>query len=385
MQKILKLSDTFRVGFQERNDTYSGKLAYVISLEGRENMPSSWEGWRDKNIPYQDFKNEPVNGFVLNRDVGGTHRSYDWNARREKVRVYDPRGFEIEISLENLLLILQECTSVKGKGLEGELLYAWSGNQIVLLPVGCEEHKNAQLHKKLKTKKITKDDMVEGCIYLTKKNKKVMYMGRHPSYEFEHNGNRTYSWRYNYLSTPGKPSMVEKSKKYNVYKYLEPGKYEPDFFNKSGFVFLAERLTDEPYPDYVDNLKEMKELRCYSKTVDLSWDKNIKYLLTEKDDGDYFCVIDDKLCVVTLEHARTYGNGSFSNSLSLHNKKMSDYKTTLCWSVKWNPKKLKADFILCEEDFLRNKSIFNKEDLVPYLVSPKTVYENGNSDTLYYY
>jgi hypothetical protein len=51
------------------------------------------------------------------------------------VRVYDPRNFEFEISVANLLYILEETSSLKGKGLEGEFVYAWEGKELVLLPV----------------------------------------------------------------------------------------------------------------------------------------------------------------------------------------------------------------------------------------------------------
>jgi hypothetical protein len=40
-----------------------------------------------------------------------------WNARNEYIRVYDPRDFEFEISVSNLLFILRECNCNKGKGL----------------------------------------------------------------------------------------------------------------------------------------------------------------------------------------------------------------------------------------------------------------------------
>jgi hypothetical protein len=39
-----------------------------------------------------------------------------------------PRGFEFEISIPNLLYILQECNSTKG--LDGEFVYAWDGKGI---------------------------------------------------------------------------------------------------------------------------------------------------------------------------------------------------------------------------------------------------------------
>lgn len=41
------------VGFQERKDTYTGKLAYVIYFDekGKLRKETSWQGWRDENIP----------------------------------------------------------------------------------------------------------------------------------------------------------------------------------------------------------------------------------------------------------------------------------------------------------------------------------------------
>ena len=40
-----------KVGFQERKDTYSGKLAYVIYYDEKNNLrkEQSWNSWRDKN------------------------------------------------------------------------------------------------------------------------------------------------------------------------------------------------------------------------------------------------------------------------------------------------------------------------------------------------
>jgi hypothetical protein len=117
-----------KIGYQTRSDTYTGKLAYVIYFDNKGVLrkEKSWEGWRDKKIPPQEFTNEPIEGFVLNRGVGGVRDSWSsWNTRNEYIRVYDPRDFEFEISVSNLLFILQESSSIKGKGLEGEFVYAW--------------------------------------------------------------------------------------------------------------------------------------------------------------------------------------------------------------------------------------------------------------------
>jgi len=182
MKDKLNIPKRIKVGFQKRTDTYTGTLAYVIR-GGQPNPPKSWEGWRDKSIEPKEFDNVPIEGFVLNKDVGGTQRCYSWNARREKVRVYDPRDFEFEITVENVLLILQECSSIKGKGIEGEFVLAWSGTAIVLLPVCSQEYKTAVEFIELGAKKLAKSEIQEGCTYLTKDKKNVMYLGRHAWFE----------------------------------------------------------------------------------------------------------------------------------------------------------------------------------------------------------
>ena len=129
------------VGYQERDDTYSGKLAYVIYTDEKNVLrkEKSWTSWRDKNIEPSVFDNEPISGFVLNKKVGGD--SYSWNPRQTYSRIYDPRGFEFEITIQNLLYILEYTNSIKGKGLEGEFVYGWDGAELVLIPIDALEYK----------------------------------------------------------------------------------------------------------------------------------------------------------------------------------------------------------------------------------------------------
>lgn len=170
-----------KVGYQKRSDTYTNMLAYVIYYDekGVLRKEKGWEGWRDKNIDPNHFDNIPTEGFVLNKDVGGGRRSWSWDSREAKCRVWDPRNFEFEITFENLLFILKECTSSKGKGLEGEFVYAWQGTDLVLLPAGCEDYKKSMEYTALQDKKISKKELVEGVMYLTKQDEKVMYLGKY--------------------------------------------------------------------------------------------------------------------------------------------------------------------------------------------------------------
>ncbi len=60
------------VGYQKREGTYTGKLAYVIYFDqkGVLRKQSSWDSWRDEKIKNNIYNNEPTEGFVLNKKVG---------------------------------------------------------------------------------------------------------------------------------------------------------------------------------------------------------------------------------------------------------------------------------------------------------------------------
>ena len=181
MKDTLFIPQILNVGYQNRTDTYTGKLAYIVYTDqkGVIRKETSWQHWCDEKIDKDVFKNEATSGFVLNRDVGGVRQSYGWDARLEKVRVYDPRGFEFEIGIPNLLFILQECSAIKGKGLEGEFVYAWDGPSLVLLPVTSQEYQESVKFTTLQSEHVKKKELREGFSYLTKDKKNVVYLGEH--------------------------------------------------------------------------------------------------------------------------------------------------------------------------------------------------------------
>ena len=169
-----------KVGFNNRKDTYTGKLAYVIYQDdkGKWRKETSWENWKDDKIETEYIDNEPKSGFVINKGVGGARASYGWNARNEYIRVYDPRGFEFEISVPNLLFILQETSSLKGKGLEGEFVYSWSGKELVLLPTSSKDYEQSMTFTKNQAKKVYAKDLKKAHLYKTKNNEDYLYIDR---------------------------------------------------------------------------------------------------------------------------------------------------------------------------------------------------------------
>lgn len=175
------------VGFQNRKDTYSGKLAYVIYFDekGKLRKETSWNNWRDENIPNEIYDNEPTEGFVLNKKVGGVEECWGWDPRKTYTRVYDPRGFEFEITVPNLLWILENCNCIKGKGLEGEFVYGWDGKELLLVPVDSADYKEIERKNKIfhSNDFIKAKDLKVGATYLSKNDNTFVYMGKFEEYD----------------------------------------------------------------------------------------------------------------------------------------------------------------------------------------------------------
>lgn len=173
------------VGFQKRKDTYTGNLAYVIYFDekGKLRKEASWNSWRDSKIPNIEYENEPTDGFVLNKKVGGYCNHWS-DFRQAYVRVYDPRGFEFEITVPNLLYVLENTNCIKGKGLEGKFVYGWDGTDLVLVPCASGDYEQlAKLNDtRFENKRIKAKDLKIGGTYLTKKGEKYVYLGKFDYY-----------------------------------------------------------------------------------------------------------------------------------------------------------------------------------------------------------
>lgn len=188
---MIFLPNTIRVGYQKRGDTYSGKLAYIIYIDekGKVRKEASWQSWRDDKIEPEDFDNIPTSGFVLNRRAGGREESYSsWNTRKTYCRVYDPRGFEFEIDISNLLYILENTNSIVGKGLEGEFVYGWGGTELILIPTSSPDYSELVAKSEIiKNRDYLKaKELEEGKIYENMSGKKFVYAGKRSTFEMNY-------------------------------------------------------------------------------------------------------------------------------------------------------------------------------------------------------
>ena len=179
MSSTFFIPKQIKVGYQKRGGTYTGKLAYVIYYDqkGELRKETSWQSWRDSSLGDNIFSNDPISGFILNKHAGGY--SSGWNHRQSYCRVYDPRGFEIEITIDNLLWILDWVDCYKGKGLDGKFCYGWNGIDLVLIPECTDDYKESKtlsdsLFSKPETKK---SDLVIGSSYKFKGDEILVYVG----------------------------------------------------------------------------------------------------------------------------------------------------------------------------------------------------------------
>jgi len=297
MENKLFIPEKIKVGYQERDDTYTKRLAYVIYYDNKGVLrkEKSWEGWRNKKIKADEFENKPHSGFVLNK---GVQRYGEWGSGRNMVRVYDDRGIEFEITVSNLMFILMTTDCLK-RGLEGEFVYAWHGTELVLLPTGCEEYQESKDFTKLQTKKVGVKDLVPGGSYKTKRMEDLIYLGRFDWYEMEYT-NKGYVER----AKPKRFIFREVGDSYRKYREL------------SGLSSLAAVNSDVPVSNYAELMDEFNKtgyaapvvaLEHVAATPDLTkedqWGHSLK--------GSFFIPYKEGYASLNITKKTNYQNNKF--------------------------------------------------------------------------
>lgn len=181
----LFIPKTIMVGFRERADTFTGKLAYVIYFDETNVLrkQKSWDCWRNKSIEPITYENTPKSGFILNK---GVQRSNRWaNSGRSVIRVYDSRDFEFEISIDNLLGIISH-SDVSKRDIMEECVFAWNGSNLVLLPCNSVEYQESISYTAKQNTTISTKDLIPGYRYVKKKSDDFYtYIGRFDWWEFD--------------------------------------------------------------------------------------------------------------------------------------------------------------------------------------------------------
>ncbi len=211
------------VGFKPQHKSDSIYLAYISSyIKGKASKKDSIDNWRDKHIPTKILKNELQEGFIIKEKAG------DSGERKAWVRVLDPRGFEIEISIDNLLHILECEGCEKEKKIKGKCVYAFDETKLLLLPESSPVYVELKKHSEAMNKKnVVNDNIVPYEVYSNKSNEHLMYLGWLDTY--------TKYYLYNGKEYR-KPEDAEKAY-FNDFQYKNP-------YNAS-HVYEAYRLIQE--------------------------------------------------------------------------------------------------------------------------------------------
>lgn len=305
-----------RVGFQHRKDTFTGKLAYVIYYDslGKIRKEKSWKGWcwlpgterkvydheTREHVPVEgiepwDFENEPTSGFVLNKGI----QRYNWShfgSGRSMIRIYDPRGIEFEITPENLIGLLMH-TDCSKREIQGDLVYAWAGGKIMLLPCASEEYEKAKDFTALQAIKVGARELKEGHTYVTKQEDHIVYLGRHMWYEekgrYDNNGSRPGSKQHIFCDLEGKHAQPIKSVPTKIAACADPHPHD----QTASWIdsYLASEQSSKIVGWETEPLTE--------EDWDRDWSKHDSFTATIEQNGEFYAV-----GIRTAVHWQVYGH-----------------------------------------------------------------------------
>jgi len=132
------------------------------------------DAWRSKSINAVSFDNTPVMGFKVARSItrGG------WRSTTEILRVEDPRGFELEITVANFIMLMSNNMIDNGE-IMAECVWAREGERIRLLAVNSEPYLEAMENTNRFSKKCVIEDIKLGQKVLMMDGSSGRYLGQY--------------------------------------------------------------------------------------------------------------------------------------------------------------------------------------------------------------
>lgn len=137
----------------------------------------SWK--RNEDVSPNILDNILREGFYIPEEV---RRCGSWNGGNVVWRIVDPRGFELEISSNNLARIMNHTNINKGGIIEGKCIWGWDmkgGGKIVLLPEDSEPYREALVHTQARKQKVGLRDIQMGDTVQLQDGTEGIYLGKH--------------------------------------------------------------------------------------------------------------------------------------------------------------------------------------------------------------
>jgi hypothetical protein len=176
----LKLPEKLYCGFQQRSDDellgFLTPFGTDAAFEKRKYTVDHWASriYRDqKNVDSKIFDNVLLDGYRLDRHI----KRYGWNGGNVVVRIEDPRGFEVEISVANLCKLIENNTIENGI-IKAKCIWGREGSQNILLAENSQPYLDAIENTRRYENSVSLKDIQPGYKILLKNGVSGIYLGR---------------------------------------------------------------------------------------------------------------------------------------------------------------------------------------------------------------
>lgn len=177
---MLYIPSEVTVGFKKLPDSFTGKKGFITYRELGNKQDklfnqSNFDNFIDNSFETIQIKNKPLKGFVINKKITHEHNYF---GQYSTILIYHPDGFEFEISLSNLMTVM-EYSDIHSQEIQQKCILGWYRSYPVLMPINCPLYHEAKAQNSeiLEVTDMNKD-LVPGRTYYSKKEKNLVYIGR---------------------------------------------------------------------------------------------------------------------------------------------------------------------------------------------------------------
>lgn len=164
-----------------------------------------------KTLPSQILDNVPISGFKLSDTI---KRVSSWGSGNVIWRIDDPRGFELEITNNNLMQIML-CASIIDTEIMCPCVWGREGANNILIPIDSPLYKNAIKNTERQSKKISIKDVQPGNNVVLQNGTTGVYLGSFFDITFNDSSSNEYPTRL--------PKIDSKKKHFILTKIPEHG------------------------------------------------------------------------------------------------------------------------------------------------------------------
>lgn len=163
----IKIPEKVYVGFQGRRSQDEVPLGFMTPYttdaagQKRRDSVDRWAKGYGHNKTFNSviMENKPMVGFRIGRAI---RRSGGWNGSGASyIRIEDPRGFELEITIENLAMCMNGNIIEDGEIMQS-CVWGRDGNRNILLPINSDPYKDSVTTKVALENKLSLRDIKTG-------------------------------------------------------------------------------------------------------------------------------------------------------------------------------------------------------------------------------